>query len=59
MRPLKKLCKDFLYLLPRLLLFSVFLACFLITVFVTVDSTRPYLYPVEAFRQWAVRLMQG
>jgi hypothetical protein len=50
---------DFLYLLPRLVLFSVFLACLLVTVFMSFDPLRPYMHPLETLRCWAAQAIQG
>jgi hypothetical protein len=54
----KSLCEIF-YLIPRLLLFSVILVCFLIIVFISFDYLRPYLYPMETFRGWAAHVILG
>ncbi len=51
--------EDFLYLMPRLILFSVFLACLVITVFVSFAPLRPYMHPLEMLRCWATQAIQG
>ncbi len=59
MRLFKNMLKDFLYLVPRLILFSIFLACLLITVFISFDPLRPYMYPLETFRLWAAQIIRA
>ncbi len=55
----KNMLNDFFYLVPRMILFSVFLACLLITVFISFDPLRPYMHPLETFRWWAAHAIQG
>ncbi len=59
MSPYKNQCEEILYLIPRLFLFSIFLVCLLITVFVSFDSLRPYMHPLETFRVWAAHIIRG
>jgi hypothetical protein len=57
MKPLEKLLRTTLYLLPRLMLFSVVILCFLITLVVSVDSLADFRPPLDQFRATVVRLL--
>jgi hypothetical protein len=57
-RSLGKLLRNLLYLLPRLVLFGIFVLCFVITVFMSLDYFNPYENPMELIRAKALHMVK-
>jgi hypothetical protein len=57
-RSLGKLLRNLIYLLPRLVLFGIFVLCFVITVFISLDYLNPYENPMEHLRAKALRMVK-
>lgn len=57
MNPLKKLCKNTLYLIPRLVLFCVVILCFVITFVVSLDCLASYRPPLRQMRLEVIHLI--
>jgi hypothetical protein len=47
--------RSFLYLVPRALLFGIFVLCFLVTIFVSLDYLLPSENPLEVLMTKTVR----
>jgi len=59
MRSLVKLLKNSLYIFPRLVLFGIFVLCFVITVLISLDIHNPYESSINKFRVKVIRTVKS